>query len=174
MKVIMPECNCWLPDGDMERCPFHGPLLKKKEPHPEKVEVLGQAELRVKVAELRGWEEVVWASLDSLEGLPPLGHEYGRDSGHCQIPDYPNDLNACAEFEKGLKPIQRFEYANALEEALDLIPEGHGLGLREHRNFAYATATAEDRCRAFVAVMEAPSDPSGTEKQLADSSNPNS
>lgn len=105
--------------------------------------------LMVKVAELCGWEQVVPASLDCVEGLPPLGHEYGRESGHRQVPDYPHDLNACAEFEKMIEQKGLcVEYVNELRD--------HSIAGRLSR-YGLVAATAEQRCRAFVAVMSPPS-----------------
>ncbi len=27
----LSDCNCWLPEGDLESCPYHGPLIAAAE-----------------------------------------------------------------------------------------------------------------------------------------------
>lgn len=113
--------------------------------------------LRVKVAELCGWEQVVQSSMDCWEGLPPVGHEYGRDSGLWQIPDYPRDLNAMHEAEEctALRAQGLFVYVANL------------IGILKRNNTALNTAvldcgdwvqccifsTAQERAEAFVNTL---------------------
>lgn len=99
--------------------------------------------LRVRVAELCGtlacpgcgWKQLVcW----------PHDHE---------VPNYPEDLNACTEFEKGLSPGQKQRYCRHI---LVAIPEAGGITEYEYEVCTFATA--EQRCRAFIATMEAAKD----------------
>lgn len=109
-----------------------------------------QAALRLKVAELCGWtrekDEFEHDWWRSLEG------QWTHD-----LPDYPNDLNVCAEFEKGLResPL-RFDYFVALQDVMEEIVI---------QNVIFATA--EQRCRAFVEVMKGKSVPSGLKRSDA-------
>jgi hypothetical protein len=84
-------------------------------------------QLRIKVAELCGLR---------------VGST-GFDQHSRQIPDYPNDLNACAEFKKTMTPDQRYRYCNILSNEC-------GTGATDYHIFA----TAEQRCLAFVATMK--------------------
>jgi hypothetical protein len=82
--------------------------------------------------------------------------------------DWPNDLNACHEFEEKLDEKQRKEYARFLNEGYGMI----GMNLSD--GFLLLHATAEQRCRAFVATMEARSVASGLKSDNADGvSSPN-
>lgn len=110
---------------------------------------------RIKIAEACGWTHCQpdkHYGHDRPKGVKPNGKEQ-RSTDWEWLPDYLNDLNAMHEAEKVLTPIQRFDYSNHLETALDLIPEGQGLGLREHRNFTYAHATANQRAEAFLKCL---------------------
>lgn len=63
--------------------------------------------------------------------------------------DPTRDLNACAEFEKGLSQGQWETYGRWLAELNNICFPLHGGYV-----FQVATATALQRCRAFVATME--------------------
>jgi hypothetical protein len=64
-----------------------------------------------------------------------------------ELPDYCNDLNACYEFEELLKGVERNRYYDALlEQRTESNPSDVAFGI--------AHATAEQRCRAFVATMK--------------------
>lgn len=112
----------------------------------------GQNALRVKVAELLGMGQHVWSK--SPGDVPCIGFipqcqlcmiktdENGANDLciMAEFPDYPNDLNACAEFEKGLTITQYDLFALQLNR---LCEEDRVL-----------SATATQRCRAFVALHE--------------------
>jgi len=115
--------------------------------------------LRVRVAELCGWRY----PLDRSESKPP--YEMNEPSAlrykrlARTIPDYCNDLNACAAFEKTMTEDQGVQFRLCLMFNSD----GPRSTFRSVEA-ALCHATAEQRCRAFVAVMEsAPSVPSLTE-----------
>lgn len=89
---------------------------------------------------------------------PPLSTLCGWMRGDVKMLSDPlDDLNACVEFEKMLTLQQRNQYA---DELFRLLPPS--------AQDSYApvwSATAEQRCRAFVATMEASSpNPSGNER----------
>lgn len=53
-----PECDCWLPDGNLKRCPYHGPLLRKSEqstPSNELKQILDEIEERANKATAGPW-----------------------------------------------------------------------------------------------------------------------
>lgn len=123
-----------------------------------------EMELRVKVAGIVGKlqcyqrddmviiERKNWGWADHL-GFEPVNWEQAhlcRDLG--SVPDYPNDLNACAEFEKTLSWEQGVRYRIALAFNSDgrnaVFPSVEA---------ALCHATAEQRCRAFVTTLEGPS-----------------
>jgi hypothetical protein len=139
----------------------------------------GQNELRVKVAELCGWKRYgppfgdeyrpqCWTrqpfdpNLDLLwtEGNIPNDHTYN-------LPDYPNDLDACHEMEKLLHESQFDDYCTKLWHITN-TGTGEVVG-----QFELICATAEQRCRAFVATMEARSVGDGSQSDGA-SFNPKS
>jgi hypothetical protein len=75
---------------------------------------------------------------------------YPRGANPKIIPDYCNDLNACHEFEKLLTIDQcdQFDYFLFLENNKPEHAWPEAASLYEFH------ATAEQRCRAFVATME--------------------
>lgn len=66
------------------------------------------------------------------------------------IPDYPNDLNACHEFEKTLSREQAVKYRLILARNSD-GPKAQYRTVEA----AMCHATAEQRCRAFLATKGA-------------------
>lgn len=109
---------------------------------------MNNEEIRVKVAEFLGFKPtnspagIYWYNPDS-----PLCED-GRvlwDEG--ELPNYSSDLNACAEFEKGLTDEQWAVYSVALNEIACRIPCGNT------RTCGYTiSATAMQRCIAFLRV----------------------
>lgn len=121
------------------------------------VNKMGLDELRIKVAELCGWKKeqieawkVVrdlkkeqsklprprdsfsgWSMIDKIEAAESSEQYYGDP------PDFPSDLNACVEFEKGLtnKDLCVRYILN-----LDAVCGDESI----------ISATAEQRCRAFI------------------------
>lgn len=65
------------------------------------------------------------------------------------IPDYPNSLDACAEFERRLTQDQCEEYETLLEQSVD-FDTANGCPAQVHTFHA----TATQRCRAFLTVID--------------------
>lgn len=120
-------------------------------------------ELRVQVAELMGWtvERGVYSVGDQGEkifdcGTPPGGNtaDLKRD-----LPDYPNDLNACRDFEQSrllsvdangrVQRDRRHEYSDYLW--IVCCPRENPDVNRGWGSPTYATA--RQRCLAFVRTM---------------------
>lgn len=122
----------------------------------------GQMELRVEVAELCGWvrqlfqqdfgyrwvKDGVWTNWSNREPSP--------------IPDYCNDLNACHVFKQALTTLQ--QKAMFVHHLLCLLSYDRNIPFFDGEAatpefmemcLALASATAEQRCRAFVKTMEA-------------------
>lgn len=124
-------------------------------------DVQGQTDLRalrIKVAELCGW--IVCSTGDGcwIHTVTKHHHTLQGGGGTEPLPDYPNDLNACAQFEKALKGQQRHRYYDVLlEQRTESVPFDVAFGIM--------SSTAEERCRAFVAALEAPSVPAPSEEQ---------
>lgn len=119
-----------------------------------------QNELKGKVAELLGYEH------DPMHGPLSLQwkhHDTGKRRSHEWFDRFFCDLNACHEFEKTLSGTDWDEkglsswmkYYAALCAECDMRPT------------MMIVATAEQRCRAFVATMEGRSVVSGNEEQGA-------
>lgn len=83
--------------------------------------------------------------LDAPEAQPDL-----VCNGHCEIPNYPEDLNACREFEGNLTWREAGPYVFWLEELTNIGHMG-GNAVREPLNdCALITASALHRCQAFL------------------------
>ncbi len=63
-------------------------------------------------------------------------------------PNYPNNLNACADIEKGLTPEQAGAYVSELARMIGKIETR----TREF-HVAYVCATATQRCEAFLRTL---------------------
>lgn len=113
-------------------------------------------EIRIKIAEALGY-------------TPPFKTEECRTENHATegwvtvltdandryVPDYLNDLNACAKFENVLGTIGAKEYGKRLQE----VTGWHCVGIVPdyERDLVYlsrvARATARQRCEAFLRTM---------------------
>jgi hypothetical protein len=131
---------------------------------------------RIKIAEACGWTGIRmsnrWqysddpANPQDLSGLSPAPHHYSH------IPNYPADLNACAEMRKVLTPDQRRDYAawveavveNAQWEAAGKPAKGLDRQLCENTGDPHGTcnyghlaalldATAPQHCEAFLRTI---------------------
>jgi hypothetical protein len=122
------------------------------------------AQLQIRVAELLGWKVYDSRSVGFvLES--PTGNKWAQFStaeiawGASCIPDYPFDLNACHEAERTLTEEQKWTQIKLIvswePSSLPILSRSEALTL--------ATATAEQRCRAFVKTMEASSVPKRNE-----------
>lgn len=142
----------------------------KKETQSDSVKVETQKALRVRVAELLGWRPFYMkGSWDYLLINPKSkwqpqatwGWIAGKPSENAPIssagipPDYPNDLNACAELIKLLKDRG---WTCVLEN--DLTGEWECFFRKWHEGVGYVHEDSDDElataiCRAFIATMEA-------------------
>lgn len=105
----------------------------------------GQNALRVKVGELLGWTPAKSTGFVVHGWKSPDGKQFCTLG---QLPNWPKDLNACAEFEKGLTENQRYDYIALV------LGKSWGDVWTSADAFNLCHATAEQRCRAFIAVME--------------------
>lgn len=91
---------------------------------------------RVAIAEACRWSSIGENHNGRLCGFHL---KYGADGINHYVPDYPNDLNSCADFEKDAGN----EYWRILNDIVD----------RDNKRivaFAIGKATAPQRCEAFV------------------------
>jgi len=101
----------------------------------EEVSKLTDEEIRFKVAELCGtWR---WRHCYDLYGKDPF-----FDS-----PNYPEDLNACHEFEKTIHTVQVQTYRKHLQSLVEQEVETGMFGIWH--------ATARQRCEALLMTMTA-------------------
>lgn len=112
--------------------------------------VQGLMELRVKVAKLLGWTkgdhyEEGFGGSNTLTRLVTGWHN-AKGTFYRKLPDFPSDLNACREFEEALTDNQRYDYVAYV------IGKAWGDVWTSDDAFALCHATAEQRCRAFVAL----------------------
>lgn len=105
----------------------------------EQIQSLTDDEIRVRVAEIMGWSEI---STRCMWGLPPGAEDDGTEDSLKHFPNYPADLNACADMECMLTDAQWITYIARLHNDVVIYPT----------RLAVA-ATARQRCEAFLAVM---------------------
>lgn len=105
-------------------------------------------EIRIAVAEEMGWQDVTVCH-DCVIGLPPGFTEDQCPEGADEfVPDYPNSLDACAEFEDSLTYAknERARYHDALNRICardnEKLPPSQCRGTYR--------ATARQRCEAFL------------------------
>lgn len=92
---------------------------------------------QIKVATLCGWEHFS----DNYFTAAPIFKRKGepfRLRGNKNAPDFLHDLNACVEFER----VMDWSTVGAYCTLLESMDENHGI-----------TATADQRCEAFVLTM---------------------
>ncbi len=127
-------------------------------------------ELRVRVAEAAEWTRIWYRGAKADHWLAPgelPKYPTGPITGimpyprPCRageepedpldyMPDWPNDLNACAELRKGLTEIEEFEYGRQLVKLA--CGTYKGTGLNYDHAYQIANATAEQHCRAYIAA----------------------
>lgn len=100
--------------------------------------------LRIRCAKLIGWKH----HLDEFWSTPDKTVTHIRN-----IPNYPNDPAAAYELEEAIPEGKRADYVDYLRKILLQWDknERSGIGVTE---FDFAHATPEQRCQAFVKVME--------------------
>lgn len=102
---------------------------------------LTDEQLRIEVAELCGWTD----ELPNTGGLllPYRWVNKTTNTKTLDLPNYPHDLNACAEFEYSMTHQQQGNYAEAIMD----LPN---IGITQ---FQCIAATARQRCIAFIQTM---------------------
>lgn len=107
-------------------------------------------EIRIAIAEDQGWQFI-----DSTV-ISPIGVRFHRCEAMelaCGIPDYLNDLNACAEFEKTLKG-NAHSSAVTDDERKYRDELAKVMGCAWYQSARLIFATARQRCEAFLRVKE--------------------
>lgn len=90
-------------------------------------------EIRIKVAEAMGWEVIS----DTLCNVKPDKNGDPEIEPIAPLPNYPEDLNACAEFEKMMTDEEHNRYRAHL----------YGMTFNPRECFS---ATARQRCLAYL------------------------
>ncbi len=103
-------------------------------------------ELRVAVAEAYGFSPVLRGVSRDLNiwKHPKTGHPFVFG----QLPNCPEDLNACADFERSLNSVEYMEYRYQLRK---LAQEKHETVVDVER--AVISAPGPNRCVAFIKTM---------------------
>lgn len=108
---------------------------------------LSDDELRVKVAKACGWTNIVQRDGLASLGCDPVGL-YDR-----VLYDYPNDLNACASFERTMSDARFLIYCHYLSNgsaSFRVAIEAVAMSIQVlRRNFV--SASPRQRCIAFLA-----------------------
>lgn len=113
---------------------------------------LSYDELRIKVAELLGWNHVQWDGPDIPQSHawwePGNDGTKGMAMEFNQIPNWPCDLNACHKMERTLMDDDKWDkYVDAL---LQVLANQGGYAACEW----LAYTPARQRCEAFILIME--------------------
>lgn len=118
----------------------------------EELEKLSDEQLRVKCAELCGWERIEnrhfgrkWGKMD-LRGWHEKFGSFMR-----LVPNYPGDLNAIAEAEKALADSELKAYQRAFLDVTGV----EAFGLFDETDQILLTLPARQRCIAFIATKQA-------------------
>jgi len=106
-------------------------------------------EIRIAVAELCGWT-VIDGVYPRDCGYPP-GHPQHKQEERAPLPNYPADLNACAEFEKTLTDEEFDRYVIILWDKIADTEEAQKPGRNALSCFVRGS-TALQRCEAFLRV----------------------
>lgn len=122
---------------------------------------LTDEELRIKVAEACGW---TWATETEIAGK--MFHacwthdKHGFAYASYELPNYPLDLNACAEFEATLTDEEKASYVkflNASHPTSDIFhPNQNERGFNNKlaaEVFGLVAATAAQRAEAFLRTL---------------------
>lgn len=126
----------------------------------EQIQALTDDEIRVRVAELMGWQVKATRGKYDLVVIDPNGFEVawgnlrGRtpdelrlDFSH-NLPNYPADLNACHEFERTMNEDECAAYQQQIDNPWGMTQDDYPA------QAYWFHATARARCEAFLAVMQ--------------------
>lgn len=122
-------------------------------------------QMRVKVALRLGWRQIINADGDLTEGhLTRTWTEWigpnDEQSTDYMPPDFPNDLNACAEMALGLDASQSMSFLEHLES---IVKRDCSSDEGRWWKFHLVNATARQRCAAFLRVYGDWEDGSGSQ-----------
>lgn len=117
-------------------------------------------QLRERIANLLGIERVQFnrdAILLRMHNGKVSAWGYRTSDGpgapSVDVPDYPNDLNACHEMEESSIIFKSWRDTERWLDALEIAVIGRKAESRPDLSFVFR-ATARQRCDAFVEVME--------------------
>jgi hypothetical protein len=104
---------------------------------------------RIEIAKLCGWMYKTQDHGDPHWCHPEINQVYDTP------PDYPNDLNACAEMREAMEPTQRILFIQTLGlDVLKLCPlAGDYWMAQEGDCWAILNATAAQHCEAFLRTL---------------------
>lgn len=138
----------------------------KEETQPETTvqRQMGLHELSVKVAKL--CPALFMVRRGSF--LPEMAY-WNIDGEQGEAVNISIDRNACAVFETNLNDWGKNMYVVHLFKEIGFAGQFAGVTSSTVIAFKLTTATAEQRCRAFIATMEASSVPNGTDTSSASS-----
>lgn len=109
---------------------------------------MNDEQLRIAVAEALGWE---FQDRRPIRGwLSPSG-EFRGGHGRNVLPNWPEDLNVCHEFEEGLTDIEFCRYTQIL---CGHTTPGERICWGGEDAWRACHATARQRCLAFLAATE--------------------
>lgn len=111
-------------------------------------------QIRTKIAEILGWKpdddgaglntwEASWAG-NKLYGLKPRFDDSGKLVSYtvdCVVPNFPEDLNACHEFETAMSDEKHITFRAQLAEVVGDVA---------YFCRKFTSATARQRCEAFL------------------------
>lgn len=106
------------------------------------------------IAAALGWTDLWTAPVGDLRAKPELMGRSKPSHSYWKVPDYLDDLNACAEFKEVIEEEGRQdEYLQRLHE--EVKNDGRTCWkVSEADHFACATAPAAARARAFLRAMD--------------------
>lgn len=110
----------------------------------EQVRKLTDDGLRIRVAKLLGKKDIYW-----IDGIAPVYGYVDSETYTGSVPDYPHDLNACHEME-----LTRIYCPGGDREKRIIDYTGFLDVLTLEDVFPSQSATARQRCEAFVMTME--------------------
>lgn len=102
---------------------------------------LTDEKIRIKVAESMGW--INFHQAENGDGNTLMGWWRGPPRTSLAIPNYPESLDACAEFESALTPLEFEEYRWILWDLCKRLQFTEW-----HR--AYLSSTPRQRCLAYL------------------------
>lgn len=107
-------------------------------------------QIRIKIAESIGWKKYNVTLLGWKGWIAPDGHKYPQ--GGDPYPNYHKDLNACAEFRKGLTEFEKREFITILEHIVNRrlkISAGDSGGW----HFALVDSLPIEQCESYLRTI---------------------